>query len=326
MYWQDRRVLVTGGCGFIGSHLVERLVGLGARVRVADNLSRGDLSNLEKVKKDIEFMEVELSRIDKAREACKGIEVVMHLAAKVGGIGYNLAHPGEMFYRNVSLNTTVMEAARLAGVERFLCISSACVYPRFCTIPTPESEGFRDEPEPTNFGYGWAKRIAEIQARSYVREYKDFKIAIARPYNCYGPRDDFDLKTCHVIPALIRKVEEGQNPLTVRGTGEETRAFIYVEDLAKGLILLTEKYPKPDPVNIGTTEEIRIHDLAYLVVELSGKNIDIQFDTSCPPGQPRRNAEVSKAKEKIGFEARIPLKEGLVKTIAWYRQKFGLKI
>lgn len=318
-YWENRRVLVTGGAGFIGSHVVEKLVELGAEVRVADNLLHGKSPNLDRVKEKIDLMDVDLTDMDKARMACKGVEVVMHLAAKVGGIGYNIAHPGEMFYKNVVLNTMVMETARVCGVKRFLVVSSACVYPRFCKVPTPEEEGFKGEPEPTNFGYGWSKRIAEIQAMAYSKEYRDFKIAIGRPYNCYGPRDDFDLETSHVIPALIRKVEEGYNPLTVWGDGMETRAFIYVEDLARGLIMLTERYPEADPVNIGTTEEIKIRDLAYLIVELSGKKIDIHFDTSRPSGQPRRNADVSKAKDKIGFEATTSLRDGIARTIEWYR-------
>lgn len=318
-YWKNRKVLVSGGCGFIGSHLVEKLVELGAKVRVADIVSSADALNLENVKKDIEIKTLDLTNFDKARDACRGMEVVMHLAAKVGGIGYNNAHPGEMFYKNVILNTIVMEAARVAGAGRFLTVSSACVYPRFCRVPTPESDGFKEDPEPTNFGYGWSKRVAEIQALAYTREYRDFKIAIARPYNTYGPRDDFDLNIGHVIPALIRKIEEGHNPLVVWGTGEETRAFIYVEDFVRGLILVTEKYAEADPVNIGTTEEIKIKDLACLIVKLSGKKIDIHFDTSRPSGQPRRNADTTKAKEKAGFIAAVPLREGIARTIAWYR-------
>lgn len=320
-FWRGKKVLVTGGAGFIGAHTVEMLVKNGARVRVADNLENSTLENLENVKDDIEFVRADLRDLDAAKRVCTRQSVVLNLAAKVGGIGFNQKHPGTMFRDNVLINTNVLEAARLSDVERFLVVSSACVYPRYCTIPTPESEGFKDEPECTNFGYGWAKRIAEIQARAYVQEY-GMKIAIARPYNTYGPRDHFDPQISHAIPALIKRIFDGENPLVVWGDGEQSRAFLYVKDLARGLVETTEKYPLCDPVNIGTHEEIKIKDIVALIVRLSDKNPEIVFDTSKPAGQPRRNCDTRKAKEEVGFEARVGLEEGLMQTIQWYKNEF----
>ncbi len=322
-FWKGRKVLVTGGAGFIGSRVVEQLIEKEADVlaTVIDNLQSGELRNLERVRGKIEFVKADLKDMKECVKLCKGKEIVMNLAARVGGIEYNRLHPATMFRDNMLISLNVLEAARRTGVERFLVVSSACVYPRNCSIPTPEEEGFKDSPEPTNDGYGWAKRMAEFMGETYHREF-GLKIAIARPYNCYGPRDHFDLKTSHVIPALIKRIFDGEDPLIVWGDGEQSRAFLYVEDLARGLIEVTEKYAICDPVNIGTDKEIKIKDLVELIKKLSSKNPKVYFDTSKPVGQPRRNCDNKKARKKVGFEAKISLEEGLKRTIEWYRNQF----
>lgn len=317
-FWQSKKVLVTGGAGFVGSHVVEMLVEQGAKVSVADNLENGTMENLGHVRKNIRFTKGDLRRLDTCLKVTKGQDIVLNIAARVGGIAYNNAHPGTMFRDNILTNTHVLEAARINKVARFLAVSSACVYPRLCKIPTPETEGFVGVPEPTNEGYGWAKRMAEVQAVTYAREF-GMKIAIVRPYNAYGPRDHFDPYRAHVIPALIQRVFNGENPITVWGDGEQSRAFLYVTDLAKGMLESTEKYPEADAINIGTTEEIKIKDLVKLIVELSGKDVDIFFDTTKPSGQPRRNCDNQKAVEKVGVVAKVRLEEGLRNTIQWYQ-------
>ena len=321
-FWEGKEVLVTGGAGFIGSHLVEMLLEKGANVKVVDNLENGSLDNLKSCEKKIEFVRRDLTKLEVCEKVSKDVDIVLNLAAKVGGIGFNKAHPGTMFTSNILINTQMLEAARKNDIDGYLCVSSACVYPRYCTIPTPESEGFKDVPEPTNDGYGWAKRMAEVQAQSYAEEY-GMRIAIVRPYNAYGPRDHFDPEKSHVIPAIIKRIFDGEDPLIVWGNGEQSRAFIYVTDVAKGMLLATEKYPKADPINIGTDEEIKIKDLTYLIIEFSEKipKPKVLFDTSKPAGQPRRNSDNIKAKKLIGFEAPTPLKEGLKKTIEWYKNK-----
>jgi GDP-L-fucose synthase len=319
-FWSGKRVLITGGAGFIGSHLVEALVKEQARVRVADSLENGSLANLDACWAEVEFLHEDLTQPVGCQRAVKDMEVVFHLAAWVGGVGYNLTHPGTMFTRNALLNTSMLEAARQAEVERYLCVSSACVYPRYCTIPTPESEGLLDVPEPTNSGYGWAKRAAEVQAQSYAQEF-GMEIAIVRPYNTYGPRDHFDPDRSHVVPAVIKRVLDGEDPLTVWGDGEQTRAFVYVTDVARGMLQALEKYPQADPLNIGTEEEIKIGDLVKLIVGLSGKTPGIVFDTGKPAGQARRNADITKAKSLIDYAPEVPLEEGLRSTIDWYIQE-----
>lgn len=317
-FWEGKKVLVTGGAGFIGSFTVERLLREGAGVKVVDNLENGRLENLRSCKEAITFVEGDLRDGKVCVEACQGMEVVLNLAAKVGGIDFNKKHPGTMFTSNALIDTNMLEAARLCEVERYLCVSSACVYPRHSRYPTPEEDGFKDAPEPTNIGYGWAKRLAEVQSQCYAEEY-GMEIAIARPYNTYGPRDHFDSDKAHVIPALIRRVLSGEDPLIVWGSGEQSRSFVYVEDVVEGMLLLTEKYPKADPVNLGSDEEIKIKDLARLIVDLCGRTCEIRFDRTKPDGHPRRNSDNTKAKEKIGFETEVPLKEGLQRTIDWYR-------
>lgn len=322
-FWKNKRVLVTGGTGFIGSHVVEKLVSRGAKVTVLDNLQNGKLKNLAAVKSRIRLIHGDCSTMIDALRACKNKDIVMNLAARVGGIEYNRTHQATMLRDNLMIETIMIEAAKRAAVKRFLVISSACVYPRECSVPTPESEGFVDEPEPTNGGYGWAKRMAELLGRYYAEEF-GMRVAIVRPYNCYGPRDHFDPKTSHVIPALIKRVFDGENPLTVWGTGKQTRAFLYVEDLAEGMIAAIERYPTPDPVNLGTDEEVTIAELVGKIIALSGKNVIVRFDKTKPDGSIRRNSDNRKAKKHLRFTAKTRLDEGLVKTIAWYRHEYHL--
>jgi len=320
-FWKNKKVLVTGGAGFVGSHLVEKLVQAGAEVLVADRMSAIARRNLLAVKDKIKFLEVDLFDFDSCKKITEGVEIVMNLAAKVAGIEYNQKYPAEMFFDNVHICANMLEAARLSRVERFLLVSSACVYPRQCLIPTPESEGLRYIPEPTNEGYGWAKRMAEAQAMFYAKEF-GMKVAIVRPYNAYGPRDCFEPERSHVIPALIRRVFAEENPLVVWGDGEQSRAFLYVEDFARGLVEITEKYAVADPINLGTDEEVKIKDLVRMIVEISGKNIKIVFDCSKPSGQPRRNCDNTKLRQKVGFVPATSLKEGLKKTIDWYKENY----
>lgn len=318
-FWKGKRILVTGGTGFIGSHLVERLLTDGAAVRVCGR-SRTRLARfLGPAASDVEFMEGDLAAPEVAQRACQGQEMVFHLAAKVAGVGYNHTHPGSILFANSVIGLNILEAAVQNDVERILLTSSACVYRRYCAIPTPETEGFIDDPEPTNLGYGWAKRFLEVQARCYTAEYP-LKIALPRPYNAYGPRDDFEWETSHVIPALIRKVIEGQNPIKVWGDGSQTRSFLYVSDFVEGLLLALERYPECDPVNIGSSEEVTVADLIRLIIRLAGSQAELEFDLSQPGGQPRRIGDYTKARQLLGFQAKVPLVEGLERTIAWYKE------
>ncbi len=319
-FWSDKRVLVTGGGGFIGSHVTELLVAQGAVVTVADRLHARQQENLRGVWDHIHFADVDLMAVDRCLEVMKNQDVVLHLAARVAGVRFNNEHPGTMLRDNLRSTLNVLDAAHHVGVERFLMVSSACVYPRDCAIPTPESEGFRDLPEPTNVGYGWAKRTAELLAQTYAQEF-GMRIAIARPYNTYGPRDHFESVEAHVIASLVRRLlAERANPLVVWGDGTQSRSFLYVTDLARGLIELIERYPQPDPVNLGGSEEVTIRELAELIVELSGKRVSLRFDPTRPAGQPRRGCDTSKAKRLIGYAAEVQLRQGVEETLRWYEQ------
>ena len=318
-FWKNKRILVTGGPGFIGSHLVERLLLEGAVVSVCGRSRARLFDHLGETAAEVEFLEGDLASLEFAQQACQGQELVFHLAAKVAGVGYNNAHPGSILFDNATIGLNILEAAVRTGVERILLTSSACVYRRHCTVPTPETEGFLDDPEPTNLGYGWAKRFLEVQARCYAAEYP-IKIALPRPYNAYGPRDDFEWETSHVIPALIRKVVEGNNPIKVWGDGLQTRSFLYVTDFVEGLMLTLERYPECQPINIGSEEEVTIAGLIRLIIQLAGSQAQIEFDLTKPGGQPRRIGDYHLARELLGFEAKVLLVEGLRQTIAWYQE------
>ncbi len=316
-FWRNKRVLVTGGLGFIGSHLTVKLLEAGAQVSILDNASNPSSERGVRLRKDIEVIQGECKDPIAAKLACDGKDVVMHLAAKVAGVSYNQTHKGSMLSENLLIQTVMMDAAQKAGVVRFLAVSSAVVYPADAIIPTPESEGFRGEPDEPNAGYGWAKRVNELLARYYHKEF-DMGVAVVRPYNCYGPGDHFFPTPTHVVPSLIKRVMDGEDPVVVWGSGRQTRAFLYVEDLVRGMMLATECYAVGDPVNLGTDEEVTMKDLIETILRLSGKSFRVVFDTTKPDGSVRRNSDNRKAKEKIGFTAQTTLEEGLKKTIAWY--------
>jgi GDP-L-fucose synthase len=317
-YWKDRNVLVVGGNGFIGSFIVEKLIKSGAKLRTTASSKETLWKFLDK---NLSNLEVEIGNLHDTSH-CKKIvregDIVIYMAAEVGGIEYNMKHPGSIFRNNMIPFLNTIEAAKNVGVERFVTCSSACVYQRHCTIPTPESEGFDGRPEPTNKGYGWSKRMEEFVTECYHEEF-GLNAAIARPYNAYGPRDDFNPESSHVIAALIRRIEEKQNPLTVWGDGTASRSFLYAEDFAEGVIQVAEKSLQVEAINIGADEEITIRELVELMVRLSGHDLKVKFDATRPTGQPRRKCDNSLAKRMIGYEPKIDLEEGLRRTFEWYR-------
>lgn len=306
MQWSDKRVVVTGGAGFLGTFLVDKL-----RERGCNEVF---------VPRSTEFDLRERDHIIRLYEQVKP-HIVIHLAAVVGGIGANQANPGRFFYDNAIMGIQLMEYARLAGVEKFVATGTICAYPKFCPVPFREDDLWDGYPEETNAPYGLAKKMMLVQAQSYREQY-GFNAIYLLPVNLYGPRDNFDLQTSHVIPALIRKFaeakESGAEEVVLWGDGSPTREFLYVEDAAEGVLLATERYDGPLPVNLGTGEETTIKDLAEMIareINFSGRFI---WDTSKPNGQPRRCLDVSRAKELFGFEAVHRLRDGIPKTVAWF--------
>ena len=315
-FYKDKNVLVTGGNGFIGSFVVERLLKDGANVSVA---SRTQKKFLTYVENDIKFVKCDLLNKNDALNACKDQDFVFHLASRVAGIGYNIEHSGTMMTENSIMSLNMLDAARKSSVERYQYVSSTCVYPREASIPTPEGEGMLGDPEPSNLGYGWAKRVGELQARMHAKEF-GMKVSIIRPMNAYGPRDDFDPETSHVIPALIRKIINAKTEVSIWGSGNQTRAFVYVDDVARGMLMTLEKLTIPDPINIGTNEEIKIKDLVSTIVDITERDdLQIKYDTTKPEGQLRKTAATKKAEELIQYKPKYSLEEGLKHTIDWYR-------
>ncbi|MBT9133242.1 MAG: GDP-L-fucose synthase [Syntrophomonadaceae bacterium] len=308
MSWlADKRITVTGGAGFLGSHVVEKLKERGCQSVFVPRSKDYNLVDNAAVKR--------LYRDSKP-------DVVIHLAAVSGGIGANRENPGKFFYDNLMMGVQTMEQGRLFGLEKFVGIGTICAYPKFTPVPFKEDDLWSGYPEETNAPYGLAKKMLLVQSQAYRQQY-GFNSIHLLPVNLYGPRDDFDPKSSHVIPALIKKVfdakERGEWSIIVWGTGKATREFLYVEDAAEGIVLATEKYDKGDPVNLGAGFEISIKDLVGLICELSGFDGEIEWDTSKPDGQPRRCLDTSKAEEGFGFKAKTDFREGLKKTIEWYR-------
>jgi GDP-L-fucose synthase len=305
-YWENKRIVVTGGAGFLGSHLVKILRDRGAK----------DISIPRSADHDLREKKV-------CADVVKGADVVIHLAANVGGIGYNLDYPGTLFYDNLLMGVHMIEESRKAGVAKFVGIGTICAYPKFAPIPFKEDDLWDGYPEETNAPYGLAKKMMLVQSTAYRTQY-DFNSIFLLPVNLYGPGDNFSDKSSHVIPALIKKfvqAKENNNPtVTVWGTGTPTREFCYVEDAAEGIVLASEKYDKSDPVNIGAGFEISIRDLAEKISKLVGYEGEIIWDKSKPDGQPRRMLDTSRATEEFGYTASTNFDQGLQETIQWYNK------
>jgi GDP-L-fucose synthase len=304
--WSSKQIIVTGGAGFLGSHLVNHLKALGAKKIVVPRSADYDLR--------------EKDAVVRLYEDNPNTDVVIHLAATVGGIGANRENPGTYFYDNIMMGTLLMEYARRYDVPKFVGIGTVCSYPKITPIPFQEENLWNGFPEETNAPYGIAKRAMLMQGMAYRDEFGYNAIHVL-PTNLYGPGDNFDLKTSHVIPAMIRKMltaeENGEN-VTLFGDGSPTREFLYVKDAAEGIALATAHYDKRDPVNLGSGVEISIKDLATLIKELVGFSGDIIWDTSYPNGQPRRNVDHTRALKEFGFEATTSFREGLSEVIDWY--------
>jgi len=327
-FWAGKRVMVTGGAGFVGSWVVEKLEQHGCQHIFVPRRKDYDLRQKEAIQRAL-------------RDARP--DIVIHLAARVGGIGANRAHPAEFFYDNLVMGVQLMHEAWQVGVSKFIAVGTVCSYPKFAPVPFREEDLWNGYPEETNAPYGLAKKMLLVQAQAYREQY-GFNSIFLLPVNLYGPRDKFDLETSHVIPALIRKCLEAQsqprtsnlepptshleprtlNPepptLTVWGTGRATREFLYVEDAAEAVVLAAEKYNKPHPINIGAGFEISIQELVELIARYTGFKGKITWDTTKPDGQPRRCLDTSKAEEEFGFRAKTSFKEGLRRTVEWYRK------
>lgn len=309
--WDNKKILVTGGTGFLGSALVRQLT---ARGVLTDQLSLPRSRDLD------------LRVWENCEKAVKNCDIVIHLAARVGGIGYNQANPGQLFYDNAIMGLQIIEAARQEHVEKCVVIGTVCAYPKLTPVPFREDALWDGYPEETNAPYGLAKKMLLVQSRAYRQEY-GFNSIYLLPVNLYGPGDNFDPASSHVIPALIKKMydakQENLPSVDVWGTGTASREFLYVDDAARGIVLATELYDKPEPVNLGSGSEITIRDLAYLIREITGYQGEIRWDRKKPDGQPKRCLDVSRAKKEFGFVANMPFREGLEKTIAWYEQNFA---
>jgi GDP-L-fucose synthase len=304
--WMGKTVAVPGGAGFLGVEVVRRLEAGGASVFVPRSRDY-DLTHDDRVR----------AMYDDARP-----DVVVHLAARVGGIGANQTSPGTFFYDNLMMGALLIEHARRARIEKFVCVGTVCSYPKFATVPFREDDLWSGYPEETNAPYGIAKKALLVQLQAYRQEF-DFRGIYLIPVNLYGPKDNFDLASSHVIPALIRKcveaIDHGDDVIEVWGSGNPTREFLYVEDAADGIVAGAERYEKAEPVNLGTGREISIKDLATLIAELTGFRGTFVWNSSKPDGQPRRALDVSRARDEFGWSAKVPFEDGLAATIAWYR-------
>jgi GDP-L-fucose synthase len=306
--WASERVVVTGGAGFLGTHLVEKLRAKGATEIFVPRSREYNLVEIEAVR----------------RLYCDARPTALfHLAARVGGIGANQQNPGSFFYENLIMGAQLLEQGRLAGLRKLVALGTICAYPKFAPIPFKEEDLWNGYPEETNAPYGLAKKMLLVQSQAYRQQY-GFNSSVLFPVNLYGPRDNFDPESSHVIPALIRKclevMERGGDELVVWGDGSASREFLHVRDAAEALVLAAERYDGSEPVNLGAGFEITIRDLTGLITRLCGFNGRIRWDTSKPNGQPRRRLDTSRAERLFGFKAMIGFEAGLAETIAWYRE------
>ena len=318
-FWENKKVLVTGGAGFLGSHLVKKLEERGCKNIFVPLIEEYNLMDVEAIKR------LYLDAVP---------DIVIHLAAVVGGIDANRASPGKFFYDNIMMGTQMMEQGRQFGIEKFVALGTICCYPKFTPVPFKEEDLWNGYPEETNAPYGLAKKMLLVQSQAYRQQY-GFNSIFLMPVNIYGPGDNFDPESSHVIPAIIKKCFDAQkystnspftihhSPITVWGTGKPTREFLYVEDAVEGILLGTEKYNKSDPVNLGAGFEISIKDLVELIAKSTGFQGKIIWDTSEPDGQPRRCLDTSKAEKEFGFRKKTDFQEGLRKTIDWYRKNIA---
>ncbi len=305
MNLKNKKILITGAAGFLGTHLI--------------TLLKKEVN--KKYLYTPTFAKFDLRDIDNCKRAVKDMDIVIHLAAKVGGIGYNQKNPGELFYDNAVMGIHLMEESRKTGVGKFVAVGTICAYPKYTPIPFKEKDLWNGYPEETNAAYGLAKKMLLVQGQAYRSQY-GFNSIFLLPVNLYGPGDNFDPGSLHVIPALIKKftdaVDKKQNEVIVWGTGKPTREFLFVRDAARAIILATKRYDKPEPVNIGSSSEISIRDLANTIKELTGFDGKIVWDKTKPDGQPRRKLNISKAYKEFGFKSKITFAEGLKETIQWY--------
>lgn len=309
-FWKEKRVVVTGGAGFLGSFVLEKLLQRGVKY---ENICipRSHDSDLR--------------RWENCVQVVKDADLVIHLAGHVGGIGLNQKKPARLFFDNAIMGIQLIEAAYQAGVSKFVVVGTICAYPKFSPIPFKEDNLWNGYPEETNAPYGLAKKMLLVQAQAYREQY-GWNTIYVLPVNLYGPRDNFDPESSHVIPALIRKcieaVKEGKDEIVVWGTGKPTREFLYVEDAAEGILLAAERYNKSDPVNVGAGFEISIKDLVDLIAKATGFRGRITWETSKPDGQPRRSLDTTRAKREFGFEAKVGFEQGLQRTVQWYLKEF----
>jgi len=305
-FWNKKRFCVTGGAGFLGAVVCRKLRERGAQDVFVPLIEKYDLVNLHSIQQMLEDSKP---------------DVIIHLAAQVGGIGANREHPAEFFYNNLMMGVQLMHTAWQRGVQKFVAIGTICAYPKFTPVPFKEENIWNGYPEETNAPYGLAKKMLLVQAQSYRQQY-GFDAIFLLPVNLYGPGDNFNPQSSHVIPALIRKCVQardlGEKEIEVWGDGSPTREFLYVEDAAEGIILATEKYDKSEPVNLGSGYEISIKDLVHLIGKLTGYEGNFRWDSSKPNGQPRRGLDTQRATDYFGFHAQMPFEEGLRRTIEWY--------
>jgi GDP-L-fucose synthase len=301
-----KKILVTGASGFLGLHLTRSLKEKGVKKLFTPR-----------------SIEYDLRKLEACKQVVKGMDLVIHLAGYVGGIGLNMEHPGEMFYDNIRMGIFLIDEARKAGVEKFVAIGSICCYPKFTPVPFKEEDLWSGYPEETNAPYGLAKKMLLVQSQAYRQQY-GFNSIFLLPVNMYGPGDNFDPRSSHVIPALIKKFFDAkiknENSVVIWGTGKATREFLYVEDAANGIILAAERYNKSDPVNLGAGFEVSIKDLAKLIARMVGFGGKLVWDTSKPDGQPRRMLNTKKAKREFGFAAKTSFEKGLKEEIKWYEK------